>query len=51
VYTIMYEEWIAKHLGVAGIKQQNGLVKETNIKILAKVIIINDWIQDAYRDA
>ncbi|GJY36667.1 hypothetical protein Tco_0422045 [Tanacetum coccineum] len=32
----MYEEWVAKHLGVAGIKQQNGLVEETNMTLLAK---------------
>nr|GEX91472.1 hypothetical protein [Tanacetum cinerariifolium] len=28
---------IAKHLGVAGIKQHNGLVKETNVTLVAKV--------------
>ncbi|GJX03562.1 hypothetical protein Tco_0189478 [Tanacetum coccineum] len=28
---------VAKHLGVAGIQQQNGLVKETNMTLLAKV--------------
>ncbi|GKB32541.1 hypothetical protein Tco_0871942 [Tanacetum coccineum] len=28
---------VAKHLGVAGLQQQNGLVKETNVTLLAKV--------------
>ncbi|GJY36282.1 zinc finger, CCHC-type containing protein [Tanacetum coccineum] len=28
---------VAKHLGVAGLHQQNGLVKETNVTLLAKV--------------
>nr|GEZ44059.1 retrovirus-related Pol polyprotein from transposon TNT 1-94 [Tanacetum cinerariifolium] len=28
---------VAKHLGVAVIQQQNGLVKETNVTLLAKV--------------
>nr|GFB07689.1 retrovirus-related Pol polyprotein from transposon TNT 1-94 [Tanacetum cinerariifolium] len=37
VYTTMYEEWVAKHLDVAGIQQQNGLVEETNTTLLAKV--------------
>ncbi|GKD55724.1 hypothetical protein Tco_1289111, partial [Tanacetum coccineum] len=27
---------VAKHLGVAGLQQQNGLVKETNVTLLAK---------------
>ncbi|GJW35689.1 zinc finger, CCHC-type containing protein [Tanacetum coccineum] len=40
---------VARHLGVVGIQQQNGLVKETNMTLLAKVTIINDWIQDAYK--
>ncbi|GJV51723.1 hypothetical protein Tco_1447464 [Tanacetum coccineum] len=29
---------VAKHLGVAGLQQQNGLVKETNVTLLAKVL-------------
>nr|GEU48159.1 zinc finger, CCHC-type [Tanacetum cinerariifolium] len=37
VYTTMYEQWVAKHFGVAVIQQQNGLVKETNVTLLAKV--------------
>ncbi|GKB35942.1 zinc finger, CCHC-type containing protein [Tanacetum coccineum] len=28
---------VAKHLGVAGLQQQNGLVEETNVTLLAKV--------------
>ncbi|GKD41356.1 hypothetical protein Tco_1261563 [Tanacetum coccineum] len=32
---------VAKHLGVVGI-QQNGLVEETNVTLLAKVTIISD---------
>ena len=28
---------VSKHLGVAGIQQQNGLVKKTNVTLLAKV--------------
>ncbi|GKF17832.1 zinc finger, CCHC-type containing protein, partial [Tanacetum coccineum] len=28
---------VAKHLGVAGLQQQNGLVEETNLTLLAKV--------------
>ncbi|GKD09635.1 zinc finger, CCHC-type containing protein, partial [Tanacetum coccineum] len=28
---------VAKHLGVGGIKQQNGLVEETNVTLLAKI--------------
>ncbi|GKE86944.1 hypothetical protein Tco_1560686 [Tanacetum coccineum] len=28
---------VAKHLGVAGLQQQNGLVKEKNLTLLAKV--------------
>ncbi|GJU91706.1 hypothetical protein Tco_1304129 [Tanacetum coccineum] len=40
---------VAKHLGVAGIQQQNGLVDETNVTLFAKVTIISDWIQEAYR--
>ncbi|GJX30370.1 hypothetical protein Tco_0238449 [Tanacetum coccineum] len=28
---------VAKHLGVAGLQQQNGLVKETNVTLFAKV--------------
>ncbi|GKA43038.1 zinc finger, CCHC-type containing protein [Tanacetum coccineum] len=36
VYTTMYEEWVAKHLDVAGLQQQNGLVMETNVTLLAK---------------
>ncbi|GKE35303.1 hypothetical protein Tco_1454625, partial [Tanacetum coccineum] len=39
---------VAKHLGVAGIQQQNGLVGETNVTLFAKVTIISDWIQEAY---
>ncbi|GKA52997.1 hypothetical protein Tco_0746312 [Tanacetum coccineum] len=30
---------VAKHLGVAGLQQQNGLVKETNVTLLAKVVL------------
>ncbi|GJS60502.1 zinc finger, CCHC-type containing protein [Tanacetum coccineum] len=30
---------IAKHLGVAGLQQQNGLVEETNVTLLAKVVL------------
>ncbi|GJR82889.1 zinc finger, CCHC-type containing protein [Tanacetum coccineum] len=30
---------VAKHLGVAVIQQQNGLVKETNMTLLAKVVL------------
>ncbi|GJR31177.1 hypothetical protein Tco_1107409 [Tanacetum coccineum] len=30
---------IAKHLGVAGLQQQNGLVEETNVTLLAKWVI------------
>ncbi|GJR03927.1 zinc finger, CCHC-type containing protein [Tanacetum coccineum] len=30
---------VAKHLGVAGLQQQNGLVKETNVTLLAKVLV------------
>ncbi|GJR98885.1 hypothetical protein Tco_0271059 [Tanacetum coccineum] len=30
---------VAKHLGVAVIQQQNGLVKETNVTLLAKVVL------------
>ncbi|GKA28457.1 hypothetical protein Tco_0714625 [Tanacetum coccineum] len=30
---------VAKHLGVAGLQQQNGLVKETNVTLLAKTPI------------
>ncbi|GJX40086.1 zinc finger, CCHC-type containing protein [Tanacetum coccineum] len=30
---------VAKHLGVAGIQQQNGLVEETNVTLLAKVVL------------
>ncbi|GKA05439.1 coatomer subunit beta-1 [Tanacetum coccineum] len=37
VYTTMYEEWVAKHLGVAGLQQHNGLVKEMNVTLLANV--------------
>nr|GEU57325.1 zinc finger, CCHC-type [Tanacetum cinerariifolium] len=40
---------IAKHLSVAGIQRQNGLVDETNVTLFAKVTIISDWIQEAYR--
>ncbi|GJW76283.1 hypothetical protein Tco_0137965 [Tanacetum coccineum] len=40
---------VAKHLGVARIQQQNGLVNETNVTLFAKVTIISDWIQEAYR--
>ncbi|GJV74730.1 hypothetical protein Tco_1506314 [Tanacetum coccineum] len=40
---------VARHLGVAGIKQHNGLVEETNVTLFAKVTIISDWIQDTYR--
>ncbi|GKC31762.1 hypothetical protein Tco_1039056 [Tanacetum coccineum] len=29
---------VAKHLGVAGIHQQNGLVEETNVTLLAKLV-------------
>nr|GFB78741.1 hypothetical protein [Tanacetum cinerariifolium] len=39
VYTTMYESGIAKHLGVAVIQQQNGLVKEMNMTVLAKVVL------------
>nr|GEV19765.1 zinc finger, CCHC-type [Tanacetum cinerariifolium] len=34
----MYEEWVAKHLGVAGIQQQDILVEKTNVTLLAKVL-------------
>ncbi|GJU04737.1 hypothetical protein Tco_1121167 [Tanacetum coccineum] len=34
----VYESGVTKHLGVAGIQQQNRLVKETNVTILAKSI-------------
>ncbi|GJZ96007.1 hypothetical protein Tco_0668341 [Tanacetum coccineum] len=37
VYIIMYEEWVAKHLVVAGIQQHNGLVDETNMTLFDKV--------------
>nr|GEU48829.1 zinc finger, CCHC-type [Tanacetum cinerariifolium] len=37
VYTTMYESEVAKHLDVAVIQQQNGLVKEKNVTLLAKV--------------
>ncbi|GJS79791.1 hypothetical protein Tco_0729672 [Tanacetum coccineum] len=30
---------VAKHLGVAGLQQRNGLVKETNVTLLAKVVL------------
>ncbi|GJV66827.1 zinc finger, CCHC-type containing protein [Tanacetum coccineum] len=30
---------VAKHLGVAGLQQQNGLVKETNVTLFAKVVL------------
>ncbi|GKE50912.1 hypothetical protein Tco_1486068, partial [Tanacetum coccineum] len=40
---------VAKHLGVAGIQQQNGLVNETNVTLFVKVTIISDWIYDTYR--
>ncbi|GJY04818.1 zinc finger, CCHC-type containing protein [Tanacetum coccineum] len=30
---------VTKHLGVAGLQQQNGLVKETNLTLLAKVVL------------
>nr|GEW03377.1 zinc finger, CCHC-type [Tanacetum cinerariifolium] len=35
----MYESGVAKHLGVEVIQQQNGLVKETNVTLLAKVVL------------
>ncbi|GJU72964.1 zinc finger, CCHC-type containing protein [Tanacetum coccineum] len=31
---------VAKHLGVAGLQQQNGLVKETSVTLLAKVELL-----------
>ncbi|GJV33603.1 hypothetical protein Tco_1394003 [Tanacetum coccineum] len=37
VYTTMYKSDVAKHLGVAGIQQQNRLVNETNVTLFAKV--------------
>ncbi|GKB80912.1 hypothetical protein Tco_0947807, partial [Tanacetum coccineum] len=40
---------VARHLGVSWIHQQNGLVDETNVTLFAKVTIISDWIQEAYR--
>ncbi|GJU62381.1 putative nucleotidyltransferase, ribonuclease H [Tanacetum coccineum] len=40
---------VDKHLGVAGIQQQNGLVNETNVTLFVKVTIISDWIYDTYR--
>nr|GEU63583.1 zinc finger, CCHC-type [Tanacetum cinerariifolium] len=30
------KRWVAKHLGVAGIQQQNGLVNKTNVTLFAK---------------
>ncbi|GJS16443.1 hypothetical protein Tco_0410915 [Tanacetum coccineum] len=35
---------VAKHLGVAGIQQHNGLVKETNVTLLAKEVQTQDLI-------
>nr|GEX07807.1 hypothetical protein [Tanacetum cinerariifolium] len=32
---------VAKHLGFAGIQQQNGLVDETNVILFAKVLLYN----------
>ncbi|GJS47852.1 hypothetical protein Tco_0597973 [Tanacetum coccineum] len=37
VYTTITKSGVTKHLGVAVIQQQNGLVKETNVTLLAKV--------------
>nr|GEZ58330.1 hypothetical protein [Tanacetum cinerariifolium] len=36
VYKQCMKSGVAKHLGVAGIQQQNGLVDETNVALFAK---------------